>query len=79
MRLAALVDSPSAFGSTRDREQLYSEENWRAWRRDVVTFLAFRSGAPLGIVASINGEEAEVRTLVAMWANPASVAPAAPG
>ena len=70
VRLAALADSPSAFGSSLEREQQYDEERWREWSRNVATFLAFRDGVPIGIVGGMAGDTSEERSLVAMWVDP---------
>ena len=70
VRLAALADSPSAFGSTLEREQSYDEERWREWSRQVATFLAFRNGHPVGIAGGMAGSHAGERTVVAMWVHP---------
>ena len=70
VRLAALADSPSAFGSSLEREQQYDEERWREWSRNVATFLAFRDGVPIGIVGGVAGDASEGRGLVAMWVDP---------
>ncbi len=70
VRLAALADSPSAFGSSLEREQQYDEERWREWSRNVATFLAFRDGVPIGIVGGMAGDASEERGLVAMWVDP---------
>lgn len=42
IRLQALAESPNAFGSTLEREQRYSDEDWmqRLGRNDVVTMVA---------------------------------------
>ena len=68
--LAALADSPSAFGSSLEREQQYDEERWREWSRNVSTFLAFRAGVPVGIAGGMAGSRPDERTLVAMWVHP---------
>jgi GNAT superfamily N-acetyltransferase len=70
VRLAALADSPRAFGSTREREQAYGEGDWREWLRTSVVFLARSQGAPVGMAAGLDGETAEERQLVAMWVDP---------
>jgi GNAT superfamily N-acetyltransferase len=70
VRLAALAESPSAFGSTLDREQQYDEEAWRAWPCKVATFLAFRAGVPVGIAGGLTGDSTDERTVVAMWVEP---------
>jgi GNAT superfamily N-acetyltransferase len=70
VRLSALAESPSAFGSTLQREQQYDEENWRAWSRDVATFLAFHMGAAVGIAGGVLGDRTDERKLIAMWVHP---------
>jgi len=71
VRLAALADSPSAFGSTLSEEQEYTEEDWREWARDWATFLAYQQRSAIGIVAGIGGDTAAERKLIAMWVDPA--------
>jgi GNAT superfamily N-acetyltransferase len=70
VRLAALADAPSAFGSTLDREQEYDEERWREWSLNMATFLAFREGVPVGIVGGVASDTSDERTMVAMWVHP---------
>lgn len=67
VRLAALAESPSAFGSTLAEEREYVEADWRERCRDPATFLAFRDGAPIGIAAGVNGTNPDERKLIAMW------------
>jgi ribosomal protein S18 acetylase RimI-like enzyme len=70
VRLAALVDSPAAFGSTLEREQAYDEADWRSWLSTAVVFIGFTQDGPVGMVAGIEGETAHERHLVAMWVDP---------
>jgi len=70
VRLAALAESPSAFGSTLAREQQYDDADWREWTRDAPTFIAFHRGEPIGMAAGIDGDSAEERILIAMWVHP---------
>jgi len=72
VRLAALADSPSAFGSTLDREQEYDEQDWRAWTREAATFLAFAGEQPIGMAAGIESDRPDERGLIAMWVRPRS-------
>jgi ribosomal protein S18 acetylase RimI-like enzyme len=71
IRLRALADAPDAFGSTLEREQGFSDDDWRQRlaRADAATFLASIDGRDVGIaVAAASGEgDAE---LYAMWAAP---------
>jgi len=70
VRLAALAESPSAFGSTLQREQEYHETQWREWTRSAALFLACADGTPVGIAAGISGDTDESRKLVAVWMSP---------
>lgn len=70
VRLAALAEAPSAFGSNLTREQGYDEDRWRAWTRSSVAFLAFVDGMPVGIAAGRPGESSEEREIVSVWVDP---------
>jgi GNAT superfamily N-acetyltransferase len=70
VRLAALAESPSAFGSTLAEEREYDEADWREWCRDSATFLAFQDGVPIGIAAGVSGTSRYERKLIAMWLHP---------
>ncbi|MFN8075508.1 MAG: GNAT family N-acetyltransferase [Kineosporiaceae bacterium] len=69
VRLAALAESPSAFGSTLEREQTYDAARWRQWTRAAV-FLASVGGTPVGIAAGVPGDTEASRQLVAVWVSP---------
>ena len=69
VRLAALAESPEAFGSTLSREVDYDEQRWRSWISDNAVFLALADGAPVGIV--VGREEDAGAHLIAMWVDPA--------
>ena len=71
VRLAALAESPSAFGSTLAEERGYDEADWCRWCRDTATFVAVRDGVPIGMAAGVNGTSADERKLIAMWLHPA--------
>ena len=77
VRLAALADSPSAFGSTLSRELEFDEARWRRWAESSAVFIAVRDGGALGeggvpcgmaggVAADVPGE----RLLVAVWVEP---------
>ena len=70
VRLAALAESPSAFGSTLAEEREYGEADWREWCRDTAAFLAVQDGVPIGIAAGVNGTSRDERKLIAMWLHP---------
>lgn len=75
-RLAALKDTPLAFGSTFARESTFTEDEWksRIARGDGklgVNFLAWENDKPCGIVAGFfEDESAGVVHLVSMWVAP---------
>src|SRR5579864_2148101 len=77
VRLRALLDTPSAFGSTYDRERELSDAEWMGrairWNGERgIGFLAIDEGIGCGIVGSMLGEDdATVVTLVPMWTAPA--------
>jgi len=70
VRLAALAESPTAFGSTALREQDFDEDRWRAWARSAAIFVALAGELPVGIAAGVAGKSGGERKLVAMWVNP---------
>lgn len=68
MRLAALAESPSMFGSTLAREQSFDEVEWRARAQRPVTFLASRAGRDVGL-AGVHEFEGRWQ-VVSMWIMP---------
>ena len=70
VRLAALEDSPQAFGSSLADEERLGQESWRVWARSAAVFIAFGSGAPVGMVAAHGGASPDERRLVALWVSP---------
>jgi ribosomal protein S18 acetylase RimI-like enzyme len=76
VRLRALQDSPSAFGSTYAKESELSDADWlkRAadWSSDrSVGYLALDQEMPCGIVAAFLNEQDWLRAhLVSMWVAP---------
>jgi GNAT superfamily N-acetyltransferase len=77
VRLRALKDAPSAFGSTYAREAAFTDEEWlaRAARWDGesgIGFLAIEAGEACGIAgALLDLEDATRADLVSMWTSPA--------
>jgi GNAT superfamily N-acetyltransferase len=75
VRLAALLDAPSAFASTYAREAPFTEEQWRGRiAARVMNFFAFADevadGQPAGLAAVFEADgPAE---LVSMWVRPAA-------
>jgi ribosomal protein S18 acetylase RimI-like enzyme len=70
VRLAALADSPAAFGSSLDREREYAEDDWHRWLATSAVFIAHEEDLPVAMVAGIEGEADDERRLVAMWVHP---------
>lgn len=76
VRLRALRDTPSAFGSTYAREQQLSDAEWlkrvAQWNGDrSVAYLAWDGDAPCGIVAGfLEADEPAMAHLVSMWVAP---------
>lgn len=78
-RLALLADSPSAFGSTLERELAFPDEVWaeRATGSSAgvhrATFLAFDGDTVVGIVGALRAPVAsDTIELVSMWITPAA-------
>jgi ribosomal protein S18 acetylase RimI-like enzyme len=76
VRLRALRDSPSAFGSTYAREVLFSDEDWQRRAAQfhgerAIGFLAFDGDDPSGIVAAFLEEKDPAEAhLISMWVAP---------
>ena len=70
VRLAALSDSPSAFGSTLHAEQQFVEQDWREWCRWAAVFIAWEAVSPVGIAAGVMGDIADQRNLISLWVRP---------
>jgi len=70
VRLAALADSPTAFGSGLHSEVSFDEGRWREWVRSAALFVALANGAPVGMAAGVAGQTSAERKLVALWVAP---------
>ena len=70
VRLAALADSPSAFGSTLSEERAHDEDDWREWCGSSAVFVARDGEVPVGMVAGFDGASPAERRLVALWVHP---------
>jgi GNAT superfamily N-acetyltransferase len=70
VRLAALAEAPTAFGSSLRREQGFDEDRWRAWARSAAMFVAVAGDSPVGMAAGVAGTSGGERKLVAMWVDP---------
>ena len=69
VRLAALADSPEAFGSTLGREQAFTTDVWQArlTRRNI--FIAEDGGAACGLIG-IAPRDPDTAEVVSMWVHP---------
>ncbi len=71
LRLAALQDSPDAFGSTLADAQTRSADAWRQQVAEVATFIAVHNEVDAGLVRGA-ADETDVSTawLISMWVAP---------
>jgi GNAT superfamily N-acetyltransferase len=74
IRLRALAEAPTAFGSTLVREQTFADETWRARTESSMTFLAYESDRVVGTACGYVDPAGEpgVVQLVAMYVEPAA-------
>jgi len=83
LRLAALLDSPSAFASSHARELHRSEAEWRNWPSPGRFYAAFADPAAAGDEAARRGAvgiaaawvaaaEPDTTHLISMWVTPAA-------
>lgn len=76
IRLMALLDSPSAYGSSYEREHLFVNDDWRKRlaRTDSVTLVSENDdGVANGLVTgAIDDDFADIGWLLSMWVNPTS-------
>ena len=76
VRLAALKDTPSAFGSTHEKESKLTPEEWNKkahhWSSDrSMAYVAIDGENPCGIVGGfVRDDDPTVVSLVSMWVAP---------
>ena len=71
LRLAALLDSPSAFSSTYEETVARDDAQWRAWpSRGGAIFGAWLADEPIGMVGIGSAQDADTADLFAMWVAP---------
>jgi ribosomal protein S18 acetylase RimI-like enzyme len=70
IRLAALADAPSAFGSTVAGEEAMTPADWQARLTRRFTFAARAASGLVGTAAGIPGDVAGHADLVGMWVHP---------
>ncbi|MBK4996450.1 GNAT family N-acetyltransferase [Pseudomonas sp. S37] len=73
VRLAALLDAPTAFGVSYATAAGYSDEQWkqRASSTGTEFWLAFQAGKPVGMVGAAISESKRFN-LIGMWVEPAA-------
>lgn len=67
VRLAMLVDHPSAYGSAFGREVAFDEDTWRERLGQTVLLAERKDGLPLGAATLLQPDPAEDPEIVAMW------------
>ncbi|MDQ1725956.1 MAG: hypothetical protein QOK14_1 [Frankiaceae bacterium] len=74
LRVAAMTDSPSAFGSTLERELSLTEGEWHSRLGGGGWFAAFADGTDqaVGLACCVTEADARVRQLTGLWVAPAS-------
>ncbi|MEU1296855.1 GNAT family N-acetyltransferase [Streptomyces sp. NPDC005840] len=74
LRLAALTEAPSAFGSMLAQWQGSGdrEDRWRARLsiHGACDLVAFLDGLPVGMASGVPGEAAQTLELISMWVDP---------
>ena len=76
VRLRALQDTPSAFGSTYAKESRLPDEEWlvraNTWNGErSVGFIAMQDGAPCGVVAGkVDMDDPQTAHVLSMWVAP---------
>lgn len=70
VRLAALAESPDAFGSDYATEAEFTEDDWREWARSWATFIGLHRRAPIGMAAGVPTDDPDERQLIAAWVHP---------
>lgn len=71
IRLAALTDSPHAFGSTLDRETALTETEWRQRLQRSATFFGYRDGKLLATATGLPQPDGTAE-IVGVWAHPSA-------
>lgn len=74
LRLAALAESPAAFGSSLEREAAFTDEQWGRWLSPLHWFVAEDGGRAVGLVgATMDGPHGPGSCqLLSMWVAPAA-------
>jgi GNAT superfamily N-acetyltransferase len=71
IRLSALLDAPSAFGSTYAQSVQYTEHIWRSRLTTSAMFAAEEDGQLIGIAGGLPGHDGDGTVLlISMWVDP---------
>lgn len=70
LRVAALTESPEAFGSSVPRERGLALETWQARLTDNAWFAAFDTEMAVGLACGIHTDSAGERELTGLWVAP---------
>jgi GNAT superfamily N-acetyltransferase len=70
VRLAALADAPWAFGGTLEREQRFSERDFRSRLEDRAMFVARHQDRVIGLIGGLQLENEDAILLISMWVHP---------
>jgi ribosomal protein S18 acetylase RimI-like enzyme len=73
IRLEALRTDPDAFGSTLEREESRSDDDWGAWLSRCATFVSEEAREAVGLAGGMIDEaDGDRAVLISMWVAPAS-------
>lgn len=72
IRLTALLDAPSAFGSTYAQTVIYTEHIWRSRLTTAAMFAAEEDGRLVGIAGGLPTQTDNTAGLISMWVDPAA-------
>jgi GNAT superfamily N-acetyltransferase len=70
VRLAALADAPWAFGGTLEREQRFSERDFRSRLETRAMFAARNQDQLVGLIGGLQLEDDGALLLISMWVHP---------
>jgi len=70
LRVAALTESPEAFGSTVERERGLLPDEWQARLSRSAWFAAFDALAAVGLACGVHTESPDERELTGVWVAP---------
>ncbi len=69
VRLAALQDTPEAFGGSYEAAAAYPDQQWIDWC-SLPSWFAFDDAEPIGMVRVMRNEHKALPELVSMWVSP---------